>query len=231
MPTRFIKESIWTSPNLNKLSPLAERHFYRLLPLPDDHGCFEATPAVIKGKCYPLQDVEIADIQKWHDELRANDLVCFWEQNDRFYGIFKTWAKHNRIRSLHQRKTPPPPKDLSSLVVNRRHSHLTLTPTLTPTHSLRKLKRDGQTEFDPLFETFWKTYPLNIDKKESRGLFLALAEKGFADDVIKAAKGYVGFLKHQRIHENFEQKPMHPPKFLTKEAWKDYLDFEYKPPM
>ena len=114
MPNRVIKESIWTSPNLNHLSWQAERHFYRLMPCPDDHGCCECTPAVIKGKCYPLQgDITIEQIEEWQRELESQSLLLRWLNGDRQYAIFPTFSKHQRIRSLHNRKTPVPPRNIT----------------------------------------------------------------------------------------------------------------------
>lgn len=110
MPNRIIKESIWTSPNLAKLSPRAELHFYRLLPVPDDFGCFESTASVIRGRCYPLNEsIRSTDIEKWQEELDQNDLIVRWESHGRQFAIFPTWERHQRIRSTHQRKTPEPP--------------------------------------------------------------------------------------------------------------------------
>jgi uncharacterized phage protein (TIGR02220 family) len=115
MPNRIIKQSIWTSPNFNKLSAGAERHFYRILMTTDDFGCFEATPAVIKGLCYPLQpDVSEAEIKDWYAELESAGLTKFWEHEGRRYGIFVTFQQHQRIRATHQRKTPLPPEHLLS---------------------------------------------------------------------------------------------------------------------
>lgn len=113
MPNRIVKESIWTSPNLNKISMLAELHFYRLLPCPDDHGCCECTPEVVKGKCYPLrQDITPKQIDEWQKELESENLIIRWNNGHRQYAIFPTFAKHQRIRSLHDRKTPPPPPNI-----------------------------------------------------------------------------------------------------------------------
>lgn len=110
MATRFIKDSIWTSPNLNQLSDMAERHFYRLLPLPDDHGCCEVTAAVVKGRCYPLKPkVTIDLIIKWTAELEAQDIIRTWTNKGRVFAYFPTWSGHQRIRSLNKRKTPEPP--------------------------------------------------------------------------------------------------------------------------
>ena len=76
MPNRIIKDAIWTSPNFNELSVQAERHFYRVLMLADDYGCFESTPAVVRGICYPLQEsIRRADIEKWQQELSDKGIL------------------------------------------------------------------------------------------------------------------------------------------------------------
>lgn len=88
----------------------AEWFFFRLLPLPDDHGCAELTPLVVKGRVFPLRnEITIENIEKWITELVKNNILNVWEEGGRLYGEFKTWSKHQRIRSLHQRKTPDPP--------------------------------------------------------------------------------------------------------------------------
>lgn len=116
MPNRVIKESIWDSPNLNKLSDLAERHFYRLLPLPDDFGCFRATTSVVKGRLYPTRTyITEQNILEWYAELEEHNLCKFWEEDGRLFGIFVNFDKHQRIRAMHQRKTPPPPENITQL--------------------------------------------------------------------------------------------------------------------
>jgi len=115
MPNRIIKESIWTSPNLNKISPLAQFHFFRLLPVPDDHGCFESTPDVVKGKIYPkMREVTEEQIRSWQDELEEKNILARWTDGEREFAIFITFSKHQRIRSLHQRKTPVPPESIAN---------------------------------------------------------------------------------------------------------------------
>lgn len=112
MPNRIIKESIWTSRSLANLSPRAELHFYRLLPVPDDYGCFESTASVIRGRCYPLNEsIRSRDVEQWQDELDQNDLIVRWQTHNREYAIFPTWQRHQYVRQApHQRKTPEPPQ-------------------------------------------------------------------------------------------------------------------------
>ena len=115
MPNRIIRESIWTSPNFNDLSAEAERHFYRTLLLADDFGCYESSPQAVKGRCYPLKEsISPRDIALWQQELTDNDLILTWDSNHRKYSVFIRFPSHNYLRSLHRRKTPPPPDNIIS---------------------------------------------------------------------------------------------------------------------
>ena len=135
MPNRVIKESIWTSPNFNKLSPLAERHFCRILTLADDHGCFESTPNVVKGRCYPLRDeVSGEDIASWQDELQDQEIIIRWNTDGREYAIFPKFHLHQRIRSTHNRKTPAPPDEVADICRQLTASD-GLNPNLNPNHN------------------------------------------------------------------------------------------------
>jgi hypothetical protein len=121
MPNRVIKESILTSPNFNQLSVHADRHFYRLLLVADDYGCFEATIAVVKGKCYPLKDdISRDDIAQWQNELIELGIIRTWSEDGRDYGIFLSFDKHNAKYAVtedgkptrHRRRTPEPPDEI-----------------------------------------------------------------------------------------------------------------------
>ncbi|WP_157054841.1 hypothetical protein [Salidesulfovibrio brasiliensis] len=173
MPGRIIKESIWTSPNLNALSPPAERHFYRLLPAPDDHGCFEATPAVVKGRCYPLRpEVRVNDIAKWHRELEESGICRFWEQHGRVYGVFLSWQDHQRIRSLHKRKTPEPPAEILTPIDDSCRQVPTgdaLNPNPNPNPNSPNPPKGGG--YPAAFEAWWDEYPAKKGKKAAYRAF------------------------------------------------------------
>lgn len=118
MANRIIKDSIYTSPNLNQLGVWAERHFYRVLMLADDYGCFESTPAVVRGICYPLQEsLRSSEIEKWQQELRDKKIISTWTQDGHEYSAFLTFDKHNSRYAVtedgkpsrRRRKTPEPP--------------------------------------------------------------------------------------------------------------------------
>lgn len=116
MANRFIKSTIWTSPNLNSLPEEAELLFYRLLPLPDDHGCFDADPRVLKGLLFPIRSsISIDNICERLLSLVGNGIISIWSESGRVYGVFNNWGKHQQIRSKYRRKTPEPPTNTSEL--------------------------------------------------------------------------------------------------------------------
>jgi len=153
MPNRIIKESINTSPTINALSVQSERHWYRLLLLADDHGCFEATPAIVRGKCYALQlcSISVEDVQSWQNELGQAGILRYWEHEMRIYGVFVTFDKHNTRYSVtedgkstrHRRKTPIPPdsKDLCQSLPTLATTSMSLpnpNPNPNPNHNPTK---------------------------------------------------------------------------------------------
>jgi hypothetical protein len=81
-----------------------------MLPCGDDFGCFEATPLVIRGKCYPLQPaIRPSDIEKWNKNLEDCSLLRFWEYGGRLFAQFTSWDQHNEILVRHNPTTPCPP--------------------------------------------------------------------------------------------------------------------------
>ena len=96
----------------------------------------------------------------------------------------------------------------------------------------RKEKKLTEAQLKKEFEEFWDFYEYKVSGQDAFKAFKALRRKGVEfGTIMKAAKGYLGFLKHRRVHEGFKQQQKYPAGFLRNEYWKDYLDFEYKPPM
>ena len=145
MPNRIIKESILTSPNFNRLSEGAEKHFYRLLLTTDDWGCTEITPAVIKGKCYPLKPkVTITNIEVWNQELVDNKILRVWDEKDRVFGEYITFDVHNELSERHNPKTPCPPWLLEDKGFDPRVPDKTLEAFGRINTAITKLSKNGQ---------------------------------------------------------------------------------------
>lgn len=111
MASRIIRDSSRTSPTLAPLSHGAERLFWRLTTFADDWGRFEADPEIVRGACLPtVQGVTTKQVSGWLKELGIG-LVRFYHVNDRQYGVFVTWFRHQRKRDS-KAKYPEPPAEL-----------------------------------------------------------------------------------------------------------------------
>jgi hypothetical protein len=88
-------------------------------------------------------------------------------------------------------------------------------------------------DFGLLFEELWKQWPAEgrFKKKYCRMKFLTLCKQGKLEEFKKTAQGYSEYLKHKRINENFNQRPMHLATFLNnwEEEKEQFMGFEYRP--
>lgn len=110
MPNRIIRESCRSSPTLAQLSPEAERLFWRLTTVADDHGRFEADPMVVMADCFKamLHKVTVGKVARWIAELRAAGLVSIYRVGEKTLGEFASWSKHQRMRKDRGSKYAPP---------------------------------------------------------------------------------------------------------------------------
>ena len=114
MPNRIIKESARTSRTLNKLSPEAERLFWRLLTVADDYGLFEAEPDLLLSTCFPLKvsTLKSTTVEQWFDELLHVRLVGCYDDGERVLGQFLTWENHQQIRAKRAKFPLPTPETI-----------------------------------------------------------------------------------------------------------------------
>lgn len=93
--------------------------------------------------------------------------------------------------------------------------------------------RNQTDDFGHLFEELWKQWPAEgrFKKKFCRMKFIALCKAGKLEEFKKTATGYSEYLKHKKINEGFDQRPMHLSTFLNnwEEEKERYIGFEYRP--
>ena len=101
MPSRFIKESICTSDNLDKLSEFEETFFYRLIVNCDDFGRMDARPAILLTRLFPLRIRRISEDQITGalNALQNAELIELYEYNGKPYLQFVTWEEHQQSRA------------------------------------------------------------------------------------------------------------------------------------
>lgn len=109
MPNRLIKESICTSDNLNELSWFEECVFYRLIVNCDDYGRFDARPAIVRSRLFPLKSVTDKQVDDALKKLSTVGIIELYEYNSKVYLQFVTWNCHQRIRN--KKSKYPAPED------------------------------------------------------------------------------------------------------------------------
>ncbi len=109
MPNRIIKESICTSESVDGLSWFEEVFFYRLIVNCDDYGRFDARPAVLKARLFPLKErVTIKDVSGALTKLADMGIVRLYECDSKPYLYLPTWEVHQTIRAKRSRYPDPP---------------------------------------------------------------------------------------------------------------------------
>lgn len=101
MPNRILKDSICTSPNIDRLSREAEVFFYRLIVQCDDFGRMDARYSILRARCYPLQLDAVNEklIAKWLAELVGAELVTLYTVDGQSYLQMRTWDRHQQVRA------------------------------------------------------------------------------------------------------------------------------------
>ena len=109
MPNRIIKESICTSDSIATLSWFEQALFFRLIVLADDYGRFDARPAIIRGRGFPLSSVTEKQIADGLSTLVTAGIINLYSVGGKSYLQLEAWQKHQQIRS--KRSKYPAPTD------------------------------------------------------------------------------------------------------------------------
>lgn len=247
MPNRLIKESICVSESIDLLTWKEEVFFYRLITQCDDYGRFDARPAVIKGRCFPLKkDLTEKDIESMLHRLSTVGLVTLYEVREKPFLQLTTWASHQQVRAK-KSKYPAPENDTmksSDIICNQLISNVPVIQSNPiqyeirnpiPAQSSQGEKSDipplpEDFEIDPVpFRTFWKMYSKFNGKSEK------YAERAFNAAMIEAeAEDIIAGLRNV-ITRQWEKWPKTEYTYIPKAenwlrgaCWKDRID-EYIP--
>lgn len=84
MPNRIIRAGINRSERINQLNAAEEVFYRRLLNEVDDHGLFDARPAILRATLYALRldQVREADISRWMAACQKAGLIVLYAVNE-----------------------------------------------------------------------------------------------------------------------------------------------------
>lgn len=117
MPNRIIKESICTSDTVNNLSWFEEVFFYRLIVNCDDYGRFDARPAILRSRLFPLKSVTDNQIESVLKSLQTAGIVFLYKVDGKPYLQLCTWDKHQSVRAR-KSKYPAYVREETELEIN-----------------------------------------------------------------------------------------------------------------
>ena len=111
MPNRILKESICVSETINRLDWFTEVFFYRLITQCDDFGRFDARPAIIKARLFPLRDIRHEQIASALQKLALEELAILYHVDGKPFVQLSSWAEHQRVRNSVKKYPEPSESD------------------------------------------------------------------------------------------------------------------------
>jgi hypothetical protein len=158
MPTRYLKSGVRDSESIDKLSPLAETLFYRLLVTVDDFGRFDARPAMIKANCFPIK--ESITLNKCKDlvgELKDSGLIHVYESDGKQYLQMCKWDNKPRAQ---ESKFPTPEYNHIQVYASvcKLHTDVPLTETETETETETKTKTKTDLTPEGVSQSVWQDF-------------------------------------------------------------------------
>lgn len=107
MPNRIIREAILQSEAICSLGWAEEVFFRRVMSIVDDHGRYEASPQLLRSRCYPLQvdSVSAQDVCQWLAACQRAGVIRVYKVGEKLYLLVEKFGQQQRTPS----KYPDPP--------------------------------------------------------------------------------------------------------------------------
>ena len=185
LPTRYLKPGIRDSDAIDRLTPLAETLFYRLLVTVDDFGRFDARPSMIKSQCFPVKESVTPDkCQKLMQELADTGLMILYTVNGKQYLQLTKWDNKPRATaSLY-----PDSADSCTQVYASAHApHTNLPVTVTGTGTETKTETAPNAPPDGVLLSVWQDFQKL--RKTKKAPVTATAIEGIRREALKAGMG------------------------------------------
>lgn len=219
MPNRIIKESICTSDTVDALTWFEEVLFYRLIVNCDDYGRYDARPAIIRGKLFPLKDVTVKQVNEAIIKLSTVGIAKLYEVDGRPYLQLCTWADHQSIRA--KKSKFPAPDVVHASEINCMQMHADDSKCArNPIQSESNPNPESESKTrETRFGEFWAAYP----RKQGKGA----AEKAWGkikpnaevfDQIMSAVESQKHCEQWQKHNGQFIPNPA---TWLNQRRWED----------
>lgn len=133
MPNRIIKESICTSASIDGLAWFDEVFFYRLIVNCDDYGRFDARPAVLRSRLFPLKEVTAKEVESALSKLVAAGMARVYQCKNQPYLQLESWGKHQSVRNKRSKYPEPPALEINC---NQLHANVPVIQSVSLSESV-----------------------------------------------------------------------------------------------
>ncbi len=224
MPDRIIKESICTSDTLDKLTWFEEVFWHRLTVNCDDFGRFDARPAILKSRLFPLKtNVTDKSINDALNTLSTVGLVTLYEHEGKPLLQLVTWGKYQRMRATKSKYPAPDNKTIHVADTCRQMpANCGRSPSNVPEYECESdiytpLTPHGG--YDDDFLAFWQAYPKKVGKGAAEKAFKKIkGAKQLLPAMLSAIEAQAKTDQWQR--DNGQYIP-NPSTWLNQRRWED----------
>lgn len=155
MPTRYLKDSIKHSSQIDELSWFEEVIFYRLIVTVDDFGRYYGSPIILRNDLFPTKEnITKKDIEEALCNLEKHGLLSRYMCDGTPYLCLVSWAKHQKPRATKSRF--PDPRIANAMQQNTSADNCMQTPaddgqayTDVPLNRNRNRNRISESEIAP----------------------------------------------------------------------------------
>ena len=216
MPDRIIKESCCISETLNRLTDFEERFWWRLTVNCDDYGRFDARPAVLKSRLFPLSESKtMKDMTRALNSLASVGLVDLYTVDGKPFLQVVTWEKHQRIRAKRS-KFPAPDGICCQLTANDGNCVRNPIQSKSNPNPNPNPNAGGRESND--FDLFWNAYPKKQKYLEAKIAF---------DEVTAPVATLLEAIDRQKKSDSWKKDNGQyipcPDTWLKGERWRDEL--------
>jgi hypothetical protein len=235
MPNRIIRDACRTSPSLSALSDLAERTFWRVITVLDDHGRYHGELPALMSACFPVgaRGLTTRRFAEAVSELSAGDLLRFYEIGSRKYVYSPTWSKYQQVRSLRSKHPEPqasanickqiPADSFGDVVVVGDVVGDVTTPPSPPPGG-RALRAQGTVPEG--FDRFWSAYPPTRRRGRQEAITAWRSLRLTPSQVQQVMASLESWKASRDWRKEAGKWIPWPQKFLRKRRWEETVDPE-----
>jgi hypothetical protein len=156
MPTRYLKPGIRDSETIDRLTPMAECLYYRLLVTVDDYGRYDARPSMVKSACYPVKEsITSSKCDAMLKELADCGLILLYEVGGKPYMQLQKWDNNPRAK---ESRFPEPVHTCGQMHTSACNAHTVLPETETETETETERRPRSPSTPDGVPDDVWQAF-------------------------------------------------------------------------